>query len=132
MMGRAHDIEAAKRLVGPVRDKLTKAVSGDSWSHAEDVGFLEKIKRVAEALGKSAWEMGFGEPEDVNVQMETTDYSGYMGTGVFADAERKETIRQWAYQFVELAERYHTENEMLKARFRRVRTILLGEEEEAL
>lgn len=118
-----NDIEMAKRLLAKGKTEVSQAVASAAWQEAEEYMLEDTMKKVAENLGKQAWRRGLSGIDDAHIETEETSYNKLYGVGIFADAEHKETMRQWMYQFVKLAEDYQNENMVLRDKLKKIAQI---------
>ena len=97
-----------KRDVGPEKEKFSVAAS--FYRATEGDRLYSECVRTKELLeqhiGDRIWVAGHGAPTSVEEIREDCNYGKTISIGVTADAENKESLRQWAYRYVSIARAY--------------------------
>lgn len=96
-------------------EELFRHAVGMSWDTMEEKHLLNAVTLLSEWAGKQLWTNGYV-LDILKVIHENFDYDVMLGVGISINAKRnEETVRQFCYQFVKLAEKVKEENEKLEA-----------------
>lgn len=110
----------AKFLTRETEQRFRHAVAMD-YNKAEDSMLDKAIELLSEWAGKMVWKKGY-ELKELKTMAKTFDYGYRLGLGIDIKAERVETIRQFCYQFVSMAEELAGKNDELAQEIARLNT----------
>jgi hypothetical protein len=108
----------AKYITRPAKERFRQALIAE-WESRED----EELKRITDMslemlsrwYGEKLWAEGYKkELEELRFTVRTFDYGSQIGVAAYAEVEKSETVRQFCYQFVKLAEEVLRDYETVK------------------